>query len=132
MVEGTEVIFGVSVDPKFGPLMMFGLGGIFVEILKDVAFRLHPITDVDAAEMIRAVKAFPILSGARGGRPAAIGALEATLLRLNQLVSEFPEIHEIDLNPFFAAPSHEESVAADARILLRSLERPGGGHRTGT
>jgi acetyl coenzyme A synthetase (ADP forming)-like protein len=118
MVDGTEVIFGASLDPKFGPLMMFGLGGIFVEVLKDVAFRVHPISDVDAAEMIHEVKAFPILSGARGGKPVAIGVLEDTLLRLNQLLSEFPEIREFDVNPFFAAPTPEGCMAADARIVI--------------
>ena len=118
MVGGTEVIFGASHDPKFGPLMMFGLGGIFVEVLKDVAFRVHPITEVDAAEMIRGVKAFPILAGARGGKPVAIEVLEEALLRLNQLLSEFPEIREFDLNPFFAAATPAGCMAADARILI--------------
>jgi acetyl coenzyme A synthetase (ADP forming)-like protein len=118
MAGGTEVIFGASLDPKFGPLMMFGLGGIFVEVLKDVAFRVHPITDLDATEMIQSVKAFPILSGARGGKPVAVDVLEETMLRLNQLLAEFPEIREFDLNPFFAASTRDASVAADARILI--------------
>ncbi|MEI6666814.1 MAG: acetate--CoA ligase family protein [Acidobacteriota bacterium] len=120
MVSGTETIFGVSVDPKFGPLLMFGLGGIFVEVLKDVAFRVHPISDVDAAEMVRSIKAFPILAGARGGNAAYLPALEQTLLRLDQLVTAFPEIRELDINPFFASADPDGCVAADARITLGS------------
>jgi acetyl coenzyme A synthetase (ADP forming)-like protein len=118
MVSGTEIIFGVSVDAKFGPLMMFGLGGIFVEVLKDVAFRVHPISDVDAAEMVRSIKAFPILAGARGGKPVHLPALEQTLLRLDQLLTAFPEIRELDINPFFASADPAGCVAADARITL--------------
>jgi len=118
MVSGTETIFGVSVDPKFGPLLMFGLGGIFVEVLKDVAFRVHPISDVDAGEMVRSLKAFPILAGTRGGKAVCLSALEQTLLRLDQLLTAFPEIRELDINPFFASPDREGCVAADARITL--------------
>jgi acetyltransferase len=116
---GTEVIFGASVDPKFGPLLMFGLGGIFVEVLKDVAFGLHPLTDVDAAEMLDAVRSAPILRGARGHTPADRGALEETLLRLNQLLSTFPEIQELDINPFIAGPTRESSMAVDGRFVVR-------------
>jgi acetyl coenzyme A synthetase (ADP forming)-like protein len=116
--DGTEVILGSSRDRKFGPLMMFGLGGIFVEILKDVSFRVHPISDVDAREMLREIKGFPILTGARGQAPVDLGALETTLLRLNQLLADFPEIEEFDLNPFFATATAEASGAGDARIAL--------------
>jgi acetyltransferase len=116
--RGTEVIMGSSRDPKFGPLMMFGLGGIFVEVLKDVAFRVHPLTDVDAAEMIRSIKGYALLAGARGREPVHLATLETALLRLSQLLSEFPEIVEFDINPFFAAPTAEDSGAADARITL--------------
>jgi acetate---CoA ligase (ADP-forming) len=115
---GTEVIFGSSRDPKFGPLMMFGLGGIFVEILKDVAFRVHPIADVDAREMIREIKSFPILTGARGHAAVDLATLETTLLRLNQLLTDVPEIAEFDINPFFASATAEECGAGDARITL--------------
>jgi acetyltransferase len=115
---GTEVIMGSSRDPKFGPLMMFGLGGIFVEVLKDVAFRVHPICDVDARDMIRSVKGHALLAGARGRPPAHTASIEAALLRLSQLLSEFPEIVEFDINPFFAAASEQDSAAADARITL--------------
>jgi acetyltransferase len=116
---GTEVIFGASADPKFGPLMMFGLGGIFVEILKDVAFRVHPISDVDAREMLESIKGFPLLRGARGAAPVDLPALVETLQRLNQLLTVFPEIQEFDINPFFASATADASVAVDARFRLR-------------
>jgi acetyltransferase len=115
---GTEVIFGASVDPKFGPLMMFGLGGIFVEILKDVSFRVHPISDVDAREMLEGIKGYPILRGARGHAPVDSHALVETLQRLNQLLTEFEGIQEFDINPFFAAPTRDGSLAVDARFRL--------------
>lgn len=98
--------------------MMFGLGGIFVEILKDVAFRVHPIADIDAREMIREIKSFPILTGARGHATVDLATLETTLLRLNQLLADFPEIEEFDINPYFAAATAEASGAGDARITL--------------
>ncbi len=125
MVQGgTEVIFGASLDPKFGPLMMFGVGGIFVEILKDIAFRVHPITDVDAAEMLTGIRSYPLLTGARGHQAVHLAALKETLLRLNQLLTEFPEIQEFDLNPFMAHPDAAQSVAVDARLTLTSPARP--------
>jgi acetate---CoA ligase (ADP-forming) len=115
---GTEVIMGSSRDAKFGPLMMFGLGGIFVEVLQDVAFRVHPICDVDASEMVRSIKGYALLAGARGRQPVHVATIETALLRLSQLLSEFPEIVEFDINPFFAAATADESAAADARITL--------------
>ncbi|MEW5982177.1 MAG: acetate--CoA ligase family protein [Acidobacteriota bacterium] len=115
---GHEVIVGVSTDAKYGPLLMFGLGGLFVEVLKDVTFKVHPISDIDAAEMVRALRAFPILDGARGGHRAHLPALEDVLLRVNHLLAEFPEIHDLDINPFVAATSAAGSTAVDARIGL--------------
>ncbi len=115
---GTEVIFGSSLDPQFGPLLMFGLGGIFVEVLKDVEFGVYPISDVDAADMIRQIKGYPLLTGARGLPAVDLEVLKETLLRLNHLVGEFSEIQELDINPFFAAPPGTPSVAADARLKL--------------
>jgi acetyltransferase len=115
---GTEVIMGSSRDAKFGPLMMFGLGGIFVEVLEDVAFRVHPICDVDAQDMIRSIRGYALLTGARGQLAVRIATIETALLRLSQLLAEFPEIVEFDINPFFAAPTEDESGAADARITL--------------
>jgi acyl-CoA synthetase (NDP forming) len=116
-IGGTEVIVGSARDPKFGPLMMFGLGGIF-EVLKDVAFRIQPLYDVDAREMIRSIKGFPLLTGARGRQPVDLQTLEHTLLRLSQLSGEFPDLLEFDINPFFAGPTFEQSAAADARVTL--------------
>ncbi len=118
MGGGTEVIFGASVDPKFGPLLMFGLGGIFVEILKDVSFRVAPLMDIDAEEMLSDIKAAPILAGARGYPAVDRGILREVLLRLNHLLGVFPEIAEVDVNPFFAAPTAAQSLAADARLVL--------------
>lgn len=115
---GKEVIFGATIDPTFGPLMMFGLGGIFVETVKDVSFRLHPITDIDAGEMIREIKTFPILNGIRGEKGVDLSAIEDVLLRMNQLLSDFHEIAEIDINPFFAFPCGETSCAVDGRIKI--------------
>jgi acetyltransferase len=116
---GTEVILGSTADPKFGPLLMFGLGGIFVEILKDVSFRVHPVSDVDALQMIEAIKGYPILRGARGHAPVSIEALQELILRVSQLLAEFPEIQELDVNPFLAGPTAAASVAVDARISLK-------------
>ncbi len=118
---GTEVIIGATRDPKFGPLLMFGLGGIFVEVLKDVAFRVHPISDIDAHDMVRAIKGFPLLAGVRGHTPVDLPSIETTLLRLDQLMADFPDIQEVDINPFFAAAKAGDCAAADARITLKAL-----------
>jgi acetyltransferase len=115
---GTEVILGATRDPKFGPLLMFGLGGIFVEVMKDVAFRVHPLTDADAREMIRAVKGFPLLDGARGRPRADLAAIETIVLRLDRLMALCPAIAELDVNPLFAAAAGSPTAAADARITL--------------
>jgi acetyl coenzyme A synthetase (ADP forming)-like protein len=115
---GTEVIIGATRDPKFGPVIMFGLGGVFVEVLKDVVFRVHPISDVDATEMVRGIRAFPILAGVRGHAAVDLAVLEQALLRLSQLLTTCPEIAEFDLNPFFAAAPGVRAGFADARITL--------------
>jgi len=114
--QGIEVIVGMSKDPQFGPLLMFGLGGILVEVLKDVAFRLVPLTRRDAREMIREIKSYPLLEGYRGQEPADITALEETLLRLSDFIERYPEIKELDLNPIFAYK--DGLVAVDARVIL--------------
>src|SRR5438093_2389675 len=113
---GTEVIIGMSKDPQFGPVLMFGLGGIFVEVLKDVAFRIVPLEPRDAREMIRELKAFAVLEGVRGQPGADLGALEEMLLTVSSFVEEHPEIEELDLNPVFAYQNG--AVAVDARIIL--------------
>ncbi|MEX0800838.1 MAG: GNAT family N-acetyltransferase [Dehalococcoidia bacterium] len=118
--DGVEVIIGVTQDPAFGPLMMFGLGGTFVELLQDLAFRIQPLTDVDAREMVRSVKAYPLLEGWRGADPGDIAAIEEMLLRVSALVEAVPEIREMDLNPVKAlAPGHG-CVVVDARVLVQT------------
>ena len=113
---GTEVIVGMSKDPQFGPVMMFGLGGILVEVLKDVAFRIVPLEPKDAREMVREIKGFPILQGVRGQPAADIAALENLILKVSEFVEAHPEIDELDLNPVFAYP--DGVLAVDARIVV--------------
>jgi len=112
----TEVIVGATKDPQFGPALMFGLGGIFVEVLKDVTFRIAPITDLDAREMITEVKAYPILRGYRGQPPADVDAIVQILLNTSRLVMDHPEIKELDLNPIMVYEKGAKTV--DARIIL--------------
>jgi len=113
---GSEVIVGMSKDPQFGPVLMFGLGGILVEVLKDVAFRIVPLEPRDARQMVREIKGFPVLEGFRGQEPADLEALESLLLRLSEFVEAHPEIEELDLNPVFAYK--DGAVAVDARIVV--------------
>jgi acetyl coenzyme A synthetase (ADP forming)-like protein len=119
MVTGVEVMVGVTQDPLFGPLVAFGLGGIHVEILADVCFRVTPLTDHDAADMVRSIKGYRLLEGYRGHPPADVEALEEILLRISQLVEEVPEISELDLNPIFALAPGEGCRVVDARIQVR-------------
>lgn len=118
LTGGVEVMIGVADDPLFGPLMAFGLGGIHVEILGDVQFRITPLTDRDAAEMVRGIKGYRLLTGYRGHPPADLDALEETLLRVSRLVEEIPEISELDLNPIFALPPSQGCRIVDARIRV--------------
>jgi len=113
---GTEVIIGMSKDPQFGPVLMFGLGGVLVEILKDVSFRIVPLTRRDAREMIQEIKGYPLLEGYRGQEPADIVALEDMLLKLSEFADSHPEVKEVDLNPIFAY--RDGALAVDARIIL--------------
>jgi len=115
---GRETIIGVTHDPNFGPLIMFGLGGIYVEVFKDVAFRLHPLTDIEAGEMIREMRSHKLLEGVRGEPPADINAIKDTLLRVSQLITDFHEIKEMDINPFMVQPVGQGGVAVDARFAL--------------
>lgn len=116
--QSTEVIVGATKDPQFGPTLMFGLGGIFVEILKDVAFRIAPVTEDEAREMIAAVKAYPLLKGYRNAPPADIEAIVRILLNTSRLVMEHQEIKELDLNPIMVYEKGAKTV--DARIILNS------------
>jgi acyl-CoA synthetase (NDP forming) len=113
---GVEIIIGMFKDAQFGPVIMFGLGGIFVEVLKDVSFRLIPIEKRDAEEMIGEIKGKALLQGYRGQEPADIKSLVDVLLKVSALVEKTPEIKEIDLNPVFAYK--DAAVAVDARIVL--------------
>lgn len=114
--QGTEVIVGMTTDPQFGPVMMFGLGGIMVEVLKDVSFRLVPLEAKDADQMMAEIKGRPILDGVRGQPPADLKALRETILKVSAFVEKHPEVRELDLNPVFAYP--DGALAVDARIVL--------------
>jgi acetyl-CoA synthetase (ADP-forming) len=114
--SSTEVIVGAIKDPQFGPAIMFGLGGIFVEVLKDVTFRVAPITEEEACEMITEVKAYPLLKGYRNTPPADIDAIVKVLVRTSKLVMDHKEIKELDLNPIMVYEKGAKTV--DARIIL--------------
>jgi acetyl-CoA synthetase (ADP-forming) len=114
--ESTEVIVGAIKDPQFGQTLMFGLGGIFVEILKDVTFRIAPVTEQEAKEMITEVKAYPLLQGYRGQPQADINAILQIILSTSKLVMDRPEIKELDLNPIMVYEKGAKTV--DARIIL--------------
>ncbi len=116
--DGHEVVFGISTDPRFGPLLMFGLGGKYVEVLKDVRFGVTPLAAAEAEEMIRSIRGFALLAGVRGERAADLEILREVLLRLAQLVVRHPSIHELDVNPFLAAPERAAAKALDVRICL--------------
>lgn len=116
---GREVILGVSKDPTFGPLVMFGMGGVYVEILKDVAFRIAPITPAEADGMIQEIKMYPLLKGARGEAGVNLDAIREALLRLSQLVCDFPDIVEMDINPLKVfAKGSGDAVAIDSRMTV--------------
>ena len=123
MVKGNrEMVCGIATDPQYGPMMMFGLGGVFIEVMKDVTFRIAPLTDVDAKEMIKSVKAYKLLEGARGTKPAQMEQIEETLLRLSQLVNDFKYIDELDINPLLISEKTGEGIAVDGRIKVRMSE----------
>jgi len=115
--QGIEVIIGGLMDPQFGQTLMFGLGGVFVEILKDVTLRIAPITEQDAREMIREIKAYPILKGYRGNPPVDEDAIVGILLRASDLTMENPQINQMDLNPVMVYDKGASIV--DARMILR-------------
>jgi len=118
--SGKEIILGAKQDPIFGPLVMFGLGGIYVEVLKDVVFRLAPIDEHEANRMVHSIKGFKLLKGVRGESPSDIRALVDSLLRISQLVTEFPEITEFDMNPLMVLGEGNGVRAVDVRISLKS------------
>ncbi len=118
ITDGREVILGFSRDPQFGPLVMFGLGGIYVEVLKDVSFRLAPFGPLEAREMVREIKSFPLLKGVRGAKEADLEALVDQIVRFAFLVSDFPELTEGEINPLMVCPKGQGVWAVDARLIL--------------
>lgn len=116
---GKEIVLGMNQHPRFGPVIMFGLGGINVEVLRDVSFRAAPLSDADALEMINSLKSSPLLKGVDGSIPVNIGFIIENLQRLSQLITDFPVIKEVDINPFIVNHQPKECKIADARILLK-------------
>jgi len=116
--SGVEVIIGISKDAQFGPVLMFGLGGILVEVLKDVSFRVVPVNRKEAQEMIGEIRGYPLLQGYRGQEPADISSLEALVVKVSEFVEQYPQVKELDLNPVFAYK--DSAVAVDARIVLKA------------
>jgi len=116
VLPGQEVIIGATKDPQFGPMIMFGLGGIFVEVLKDVVFRLPPVSKAEAVDMMGEIKGAPILKGVRGAKPADVDAVAGVVEKVGMMVMDFPEISELDMNPVFAY--EHGAIVVDARILL--------------
>ena len=117
---GREILVGMSSDPQFGPLVAFGMGGIYVEVLKDVAFRVAPFSRVEAEEMVREIRTYPLLEGVRGQTPADMDAMVDALLRVSQLVTDFPEIVELDINPLMVFEQGSGAMAIDMRLILHS------------
>lgn len=113
---GVEVIIGIFKDAQFGPVLMFGLGGVLVEILKDVSFRIVPLTGHDASKMIREIKGYPLLEGYRGQEAVDIAKLEEMLLKVSEFAEQHPQVKELDLNPVFAY--RDDAIVVDARIIL--------------
>lgn len=116
--HGMEVIVGMTRDPQFGPMLMFGLGGIFVEVLKDVTFHLAPITEDEAVQMLKSTRSYAMLEGKRGQKEVDITAIAVALQRISQLTTDFPQIMELDINPMIVGETGTEPVVADARMTL--------------
>jgi acetyltransferase len=117
--SGFEVLIGMNRDPQFGPLVTFGLGGIYVETLKDVTFRIAPISPLEAEEMLGEIRAHALLNGVRGEPPVDKPAIIDSILRIGQLVTDFPEIMELDINPFVVYPNDGGGIAIDMRLVLK-------------
>jgi acetyltransferase len=120
--RGREVILGMTRDPQFGPMLMFGLGGIFVEVMKDVTFHLAPITAEEAMQMLKGTRSYALLQGARGQAPVDLETLAGALQRISQLATDYPEILELDINPFIVGPVGVQAYVADARMTLASAK----------
>jgi len=119
MLSGREVIVGMVRDPQFGPVITFGLGGIFVEVMKDVSQRIAPLTEDDVDGMIRSIKAYPILAGARRQKPADIAALKKVIAASSQIALDYPEIVELEMNPVIVGDEGQGCGAVDALLTLR-------------
>ncbi len=117
---GKEVIIGMDRDPQFGPLLMFGLGGVYVEFLKDVSFAVAPVNDKEAQHMIASIKTYPLIAGVRGETPSDIKAIVDTLLKVSQLVMDFPSLAEFEINPLMVMPEGKGCLAMDVRMTLRN------------
>jgi len=117
---GREVIIGMVRDPTFGPMLMFGLGGIYVEILKDVRFAIAPLSESEARDLITGIKTYPLLAGVRGAEPSDIDALVDSILRISRLVCDFPEIEEFEINPMMVFEKGKGALAVDMRLVLKT------------
>jgi acetyltransferase len=126
--RGREVILGMTRDPQFGPMLMFGLGGIFVEVMKDVTFHLAPITAEEAMQMLKGTRSYALLQGARGQAPVDLDAIAGALQRISQLATDYPEIKELDINPFIVGPVGMQAYVADARMTLPNVVTAGRNH----
>ncbi|MGD2162536.1 MAG: acetate--CoA ligase family protein, partial [Anaerolineales bacterium] len=122
--EGLEVLIGMNRDPQFGPLVTFGLGGIYVETLKDVSFRVAPFSETEAREMLQEIRASALLEGVRGNPPVDHEVLVDAILRIAQLVQDFPMIAELDINPFIVYEEGQGGIAIDMRLILESSDKP--------
>jgi acetyl coenzyme A synthetase (ADP forming)-like protein len=123
---GRETIVGMTMEPQFGPIVMFGLGGVYVEVQRDVAFRVQPVSTVDALEMIQSLRGYRILEGVRGEQGVDLARLSEVIERVSQMVGDHPEIREMDINPFLAFPEGQASVAVDARFSVGPADSPKG------
>ncbi|HOH31082.1 MAG TPA: acetate--CoA ligase family protein, partial [Candidatus Hydrogenedentes bacterium] len=119
---GREVILGMHRDPQFGPMLMFGLGGIFVEVMKDVSFYLAPLTHQEALQMLESTRSYALLRGARGQAGVDLDSIAGALQRISQLVTDFPQIEEMDINPFIVGEVGTAPVVADARMILSGVK----------
>jgi len=115
---GHELLFGISTDPKFGPLLAFGLGGRYVEVFGDVRFGVPPLSEVEAGELVSSIRAFALLEGVRGEPASDLEVLKEVAMRVGQLAHRHPRIVELDINPFLATPDRSSAVALDVRIRL--------------
>jgi acyl-CoA synthetase (NDP forming) len=115
---GKEAILGMTTDPLVGPLVLFGLGGKYVEVFQDVAVRVHPITDVEAREMVESIRGYPLLEGVRGEEGVALPVVHSALLKMSALITDFPQLAEIDLNPFLLSAEPTDCRIVDVRVRL--------------